>query len=169
MPAMCAVRPEAGGMEQADRPVSVAQVSNLCWVIAQVGNLCYGCGIAQDSLLYVDVTLNHVPQQIVAELLVLWLDSWGQPMEYDDAVNSILMHGIGREDVPLDQALIPHGFLGSLRPYTGLREENFLQVMNAIIALAPHLVGKDLFERRLVSGLWELAFAGFSHRNRCCT
>jgi hypothetical protein len=77
-------------------------------------------------------------------------------VEYDEAVNLILMHGIGRDDVPLDEALIPNGFLGSLRPYTGLREENFLQVMEAIVALAPHLAGKDQFERRLVSGIWEL-------------
>src|SRR5262245_31669772 len=66
------------------------------------------------------------------------------------------MHGIGRDDVPLDQALFPDGFLGSLRPYTGLREENFLQVLGAIIALAPHLAGKKVLERRLVSALWEL-------------
>lgn len=82
-------------------------------------------------------------------------------MDYDEAVNLILMHGIGRDDVPLDEALIPNGFLGSLRPYTGLREENFLQVMEAIIGLAPHLAGKDFFERRLVSGLFELV-----HRTR---
>lgn len=54
------------------------------------------------------------------------------------------------------QVLFPNGFLASLRPYTGLREENFLQVLGAIIALAPHLAGKTLLERRLVSGLWEL-------------
>src|SRR5262245_13328793 len=82
-------------------------------------------------------------------------------MEYEEAVNLILMHGIGRDDVPLDQALIRDGFLGSLRPYTGLREENFLQVLGAIIALAPHLAGRQVLERRLVSGLWELV-----HRTR---
>jgi hypothetical protein len=77
-------------------------------------------------------------------------------VEYEEAVNLILMHGIGRDDVPLDQALIRDGFLASLRPYIGLREENFLQVLGAIIALAPHLAGRQTLERRLVSGLWEL-------------
>jgi hypothetical protein len=77
-------------------------------------------------------------------------------VEYEEAVNLILMHGIGRDDVPLDQALIRDGFLASLRPYTGLREENFLQVLGAIIALAPHLAGRHMLERRLVTGLWEL-------------
>jgi hypothetical protein len=80
----------------------------------------------------------------------------GLPVEYEEAVNLILMHGIGRDDVPLDQALTQDGFLPSLRPYAGLREENFLQVLRAIIALAPHLAGRQVLERRLVSGLWEL-------------
>jgi len=83
-------------------------------------------------------------------------DARGEAVEYKEAVNLILMHGIGRDDVPLDQALIPNGFLGSLRPFTGLREENFLQVLGAIIALGPHLAGKKVLERRLVSGLFEL-------------
>src|SRR5262249_18418230 len=77
-------------------------------------------------------------------------------MEDEEAVNLILMHGIGREDVPLARALLPDGFLATLRPYTGFREENFLQVVGAIMALAPHLAGKNELERRLVAGLWEL-------------
>ena len=77
-------------------------------------------------------------------------------MDYEEAVNLILMHGIGRDDVPLEHAMIPGGFLDNLRPFTGLREENFLQVLEAIISLAPHLAGKDSLERRLVFGMWEL-------------
>src|SRR5579871_738708 len=68
----------------------------------------------------------------------------------------ILMHSIGREDVPLERALYPDGFLGCLRPFSGLREENFLRVMEAILALKPHLAGQALWERRLVEGLWGL-------------
>ena len=77
-------------------------------------------------------------------------------MTYDDAVNVILMHGIGREDVPLDNALVADGFLGCLRPYSGLREDNFLRVIEAVIALKPHLAGSAQWERRLVEGLWGL-------------
>jgi hypothetical protein len=77
-------------------------------------------------------------------------------MNYDDAVNLILMHGVGRDDVPLEHALLEHGFLGCLRPFSGLREENFLQVLQAIIELKPHLVGAKVWERRLVEGLWGL-------------
>ena len=77
-------------------------------------------------------------------------------MDYEAAVNVILMHGIGREDVPPDAALYRNGFVGSLRPYAGLREANFVQVMDAIIALHPHLTGTTHLDRRLVEGLWGL-------------
>ncbi len=77
-------------------------------------------------------------------------------MDYEAAINVILMQGIGRDDVPLENALTPDGFLGCLRPFSGLREENFLRVMEAILALKPHLAGQALWERRLVEGLWGL-------------
>jgi hypothetical protein len=77
-------------------------------------------------------------------------------VDYDTAVNVILMHRVGRDDVPLEDALLPDGFLGCLRPYSGLREENFRDVMEAIVALGPHLTGKVVWERRLVEGLWGL-------------
>ncbi len=77
-------------------------------------------------------------------------------MDYEAAVNVILMQGIGRDDVPLENALIEDSFLGCLRPFAGLREENFLQVMEAIIALRPYLEGQQVWEARLVEGLWEL-------------
>ena len=81
------------------------------------------------------------------------MPKWVNAMSYEDAVNLILMHGCGRDDVPLVEALFPEGFLGSLRPFSGLREDNFLQVMDAIIALRPHLAGQPVWERRLVEGL----------------
>jgi hypothetical protein len=77
-------------------------------------------------------------------------------LDYQAAVNVILMHSSGREDVPLEEALYREGFLGCLRPFSGLREENFLQVMDAIIALRPHLAGKSAWDVRLVEGLWGL-------------
>jgi hypothetical protein len=77
-------------------------------------------------------------------------------VDYEDAVNVILMQGIGRDDVPLEDALTPDSFLGCLRPFSGLREENFLLIMNALVALKPYLAGQAVWERRLVEGLWEL-------------
>jgi hypothetical protein len=77
-------------------------------------------------------------------------------VDYESAVNLILLQGVGRDDASLDEALLPNSFLGSLRPFSGLREENFLQVMDAVIALRPHVAGKKTLERRLVDGLWGL-------------
>lgn len=77
-------------------------------------------------------------------------------VDYEAAVNVILRHGIGRDDAPQNEACLQDGFLGVLRPFSGLREENFLQVMEAIIALRPHLEGKQAWETRLVEGLWGL-------------
>ena len=56
-------------------------------------------------------------------------------MKYTDALNVILMHGIGRSDVPLKDALYSDGFIGCLRPYTGLRDQNFRELMSAILSL----------------------------------
>jgi hypothetical protein len=77
-------------------------------------------------------------------------------VDYETAVNVILLHGIGCGDVPPEEALAPNSFIGCLRPFTGLREENFLRLMEAVIALRPHLAGQAVWERRLVEGLWGL-------------
>lgn len=99
-------------------------------------------------------------------------------MDYEAAVNVILMHSSGRDDVPVNEALYPEGFLRCLRPFSSLREENFLQVMDALIALHPHLDGKREWEVRLVAGLWDLVITarnwgldpgGMLQRNRLLT
>ena len=77
-------------------------------------------------------------------------------MDYEAAVNRILSHGIGRSDVPLDESILPDGFLSTLRPWSGLREQNFLDVMEAIVALPPFLPQGQAWEGRLVAGLWGL-------------
>ena len=58
-------------------------------------------------------------------------------MEYRDALNTILMHGFGRNDVPTSEALYEHGFIGCLRPWTALRDENFKELLTAIMSLRP--------------------------------
>jgi hypothetical protein len=49
------------------------------------------------------------------------------------------------------------GFLGMLRPYQRLSEENFHELMQALRALAPSLHGSTV-DRELVADLWELVF-----------
>jgi len=43
-----------------------------------------------------------------------------------------------------------------LRPYTGLNEDNFHEVMAAIVALAPHLLQSRQVDRDIMSSLWSL-------------
>jgi hypothetical protein len=49
------------------------------------------------------------------------------------------------------------GFLGRLRPYRGLREEDFREIMSALATLAPDL-RRSKVDRELVADLWELIF-----------
>lgn len=98
-----------------------------------------------------------------------------KPMEYRDALNTILMHGIGRNDVPLSEALHEHGFIGCLRPWSGLRDENYVDLMTAILSLRQSLSGRDTWPIELVAGImgitrmahcWGVDDAGMLRRNR---
>ena len=112
------------------------------------GNLNYA------SRLTLAITLIGAAMHDVSPILAV--KRWSAILDYEAAVNVILMNSIGRDDVPLEDAFLEHGFLGSLRPFSGLREENFLQVMEAIIALRPHLQDKKVWDARLIEALWEL-------------
>ena len=52
-----------------------------------------------------------------------------------------------------------NGFLGMLRPYQGLREEAFHEVMECITALASDLAA-DRLERESISALWSICHLG---------
>jgi hypothetical protein len=74
-------------------------------------------------------------------------------MEYEDALNTILMHGVGRSDVPLDEALHENGFIGCLRPWSGLRDENYHELMTAIVSLRHSLARRTEWPTELVGGI----------------
>ncbi len=95
-------------------------------------------------------------------------------MEYRDALNTILSHGIGRSDVPLSEACYERGFIGCLRPWTGLRDENFVELMTAILSLHYSLAGRDTWPIELVAAIlgitrmahgWGIDDAGMLRRN----
>jgi len=99
-------------------------------------------------------------------------------MEYRDALNTILMHGVGRRDVPLSDALHEHGFIGCLRPWSGLRDENYRDVMIAILSLRESLADADCWPTELVGGImgitrmahgWALDSNGMLQRNNLIT
>ena len=74
-------------------------------------------------------------------------------MEYRDALNTILMHGIGRSDVPLSEACHEHGFIGCLRPWSGLRDENYRELMTAIVSLRHSLAERNDWPIELITGI----------------
>ena len=95
-------------------------------------------------------------------------------MEYRDALNTILMHGVGRSDVPLSEAVHEHGFIGCLRPWSGLRDENYLELMTAILSLHDSLADRNNWPTDLIGGLvgitrmahcWGIDETGMLRRN----
>jgi hypothetical protein len=72
-------------------------------------------------------------------------------MEFSDAKALIRMHA-GTEDGPK----MATGFLGCLRPYTGLAAENFEEVVEATAAVAEHLRAGPWVDRELVFALWSM-------------
>ena len=74
-------------------------------------------------------------------------------MTFAQAKQGLLLHSFALNDA--DDAQMARGFLGSLRPYIGLREENFREVMAALRVLAPHL-GAPTLEREIVGALWNI-------------
>ncbi|WP_210408296.1 hypothetical protein [Allokutzneria sp. NRRL B-24872] len=88
-----------------------------------------------------------------------------------DAREALLFHSCAHPDV--DDPRWQLGFLGSLRPFTGLREENFHEVMSALRSLAESL-DADLVPREVVSAVvgichfaraWGIAPGGMLRRN----
>lgn len=54
------------------------------------------------------------------------------------------------------------GFLGSLRPYSGLRVENFHEVMECIKTLATELENESTCDKELVAAIWGICHLGRS-------
>jgi hypothetical protein len=62
-----------------------------------------------------------------------------------------------RHTAPPTEGAGEPGLLGRLRPYRGLRDEDFREIMDALSALAPDL-RRGKVERELVADLWDLIF-----------
>ena len=95
-------------------------------------------------------------------------------MNYRDALNTILLHGVGRDDVPLEQSTLDSGFVGCLRPWSGLRDDNYHDLMRAILSLHDSVGDSDNWPKELVLGLfgiirmthcWGLDDTGMLRRN----
>ena len=81
-------------------------------------------------------------------------------MTVEEARELILLHGYSHPD--LDHPKLETGFLGSLRPYQGLNEENFREVKEAIRVLAPEIQAREVVDKQIVSALWAICFCALA-------
>lgn len=77
-------------------------------------------------------------------------------MTENEALRLLQQHA-GRDDS--DPVKWQSGFVGQLRPYAGrLDEANFLEVMEAIAAVAPLLGSEASVSRELIAALWNIVW-----------
>ena len=79
------------------------------------------------------------------------------PVSPTEAREALLFHSGAHGDV--DSPRWKYGFLGSLRPFSGLREQNFHEVMGALRVLAPALEG-ELIARDVTAALMGICHFG---------
>ena len=72
-----------------------------------------------------------------------------------EARELLLLHSFSYHD--LDHPKMEGGFLGSLRPYRGLKQENYHELKEAICTLAPQLQAGDV-DREIISALWGICY-----------
>lgn len=71
-------------------------------------------------------------------------------MEYDDARNELLRHAGIAEDYYED------GFLACLRPYSGIKPNNFHTVIESVLSVGSTFSSADSIERPIVYAIWHL-------------
>ena len=75
-------------------------------------------------------------------------------MTVSEARELILAHAVA---VPFEShPRVANGFIGMLRPYNGLIERNFDEVMQALHTLAPLFQKDAILDRALMTALWDI-------------
>jgi len=99
-------------------------------------------------------------------------------MEHAEARHLLLLHGPGTPDAAGQPVVLEDGFLGSLRPYSGLHERNFHLVMEALLSVGEQLHQTPQLDRELVYAVWSICHtargwgltpSGMLQRNRLIT
>ena len=75
-------------------------------------------------------------------------------MDFAEAKHYLLLNGSGTSDAEGKPLVQDDGFLGTLRPYQGLSENNFHRVMEALFVVGRHLSQSSYVDRELVSSIW---------------
>ena len=81
---------------------------------------------------------------------------WRFSMNYGEAKNVPLMHGSGTYDASGEPVALDDGFLGSLRPFKGLIENNFHLVMESLLTAGDEIYRSPQVDRDLVESLWSM-------------
>ncbi len=79
-------------------------------------------------------------------------------MTLDEAKELLSLHAFTHPDAA-EHPKAESGFLGALRPYRGLSEANFREVMLALRVLGPSLA-EDRLDREVVAALWGICHFG---------
>jgi hypothetical protein len=77
-------------------------------------------------------------------------------MNYEEAKICLLRHGSGSLDEFGNPDVYEDGFLGSLRPFRGLHEQNFHMVMEALLAAGESIHQSPFIDRQLVNSVWSM-------------
>jgi hypothetical protein len=75
-------------------------------------------------------------------------------MDYSEAKHHLLLHGSGTTDAAGQPLMYDDGLLASLRPYTGLHENNFHLVMEALLSVGEHIHRSLQVDRDLIQSVW---------------
>lgn len=75
-------------------------------------------------------------------------------MNFEQARYILLIHGSGTFDASGEPVVVADGFHGMLRPYQGLRENNFHLVMEALLVVGSRLHSAATVDRELIESLW---------------
>src|SRR5471030_441238 len=77
-------------------------------------------------------------------------------VNYLEARHVLLLHGIGTTDQAGNPLVLEDGFLGCLRPYSGLREKNFHQLMEALFVVGEEFQKASQVDRETVRAIWSI-------------
>lgn len=75
-------------------------------------------------------------------------------MNYAEALHRLLLHGPGTTDARGEPLVLEDGFLGCLRPYTGLQEKNFHHLMEAVFVVGDQFRQGSQVDREVVEAMW---------------
>ena len=102
---------------------------------------------------FLEAELNNSDEGVPFQHLTgFWLGT----VNTDTAISNLLEHS-GRKDGEKMRS----GFLGSLRPFQGVHENNFIDVMNSLVVVAPELVKQNRAAIELMVAIWDMC-----HRTR---